>query len=266
MPVVALAPEIHGKEGYLGRHIEVAEALFELYAIKDNDVIAIKADVFEVKIAVAIPDAMLSDAAVEKLPVAVKKRIDPVFQEAVGRRRNGDIPIGPGFFEVFVIVSTDRIESAEGVDCAARVRLAMEVANAARDCIHDGEIRRSSLEEPVKHPFFGKPFHVKRVLDRRSRSSQNEPPRSFIGDGFHGDINSRGQAPVQAKLFLAEVFSPFKGREVEKVETHRFLDLVNPVTREEHIGYVCLDKLDRGRMVRIERRRMHQPDKSLVCL
>src|SRR5690554_1702649 len=69
-------------------------------------------------------------------------------------------------------------------------------------------------------------------------------------DGNDVQVEFRGEAPVQAQLFSAEMRALIEGGIIEETEIDRFLDLVNEVAGENYPGNVGFHQRETGnRMV-----------------
>ena len=63
---VAVIIEVHRQKSHLGRRVAESEALVELDAVKNNNLIG-NADMFQVQVAVAVPDFMFCNSFFQKV-------------------------------------------------------------------------------------------------------------------------------------------------------------------------------------------------------
>ena len=66
----------------------------------------------------------------------------------------------------------------------------------------------------------------------------------ILRDRQHVEIDIVRQPAVQTQLIPASALASFARRKVKKVELHRLFQLVDVVSRQEHVGNVRLKMLD----------------------
>ena len=108
---ISVIIQVHRQKGNFRRHITIPEALIELYAIKDNDIIR-NADMFQMQIAVAVPNFMLRNPSLQKIFVGVQKFFHIFPDELELISRNSNIPILFGLCEVFVRIVADSLDGS----------------------------------------------------------------------------------------------------------------------------------------------------------
>ena len=166
--------------------------------------------------------------------------------------------------EVLFRVRTDRLDPAVGTAAVDR-RLGVETR---QHLTHFGKwtAQQSPLSYEVrKQPTFRYPLHLHRVLGDRGTFRPPESIRvSLHVYGDNAEVGIAGQTRVEEHLLFA-VEAPFgEGREVEETEVHGLLDLVDHLTRDEHVGDVRLVMGDGRRLFRVALRLQQEFDEVPV--
>jgi len=259
---VAVVVEVHGKEGRLGRHVAVTEALVELDAVEDDDPVG-QADVLGVEVAVAVPDPVFLHALLEQLPLPIQVPIHPGLEEIVPAAGEGDPDVRCRLLEVLVVIAPDRFDAAALVDLAARIRGGVECGDLPGDGIHGPPGDLPFGQQPLQHPLPRKPLHHDGIIDGPAGPEPNLA-RLVLADRGDLQIGLGRQPAVEPQLLPAVVHSLFERREIEKAEADGLLHLVHPVPCDEDEGDVRLDELHRLGSVRVEPGPQHRFHKAGV--
>ena len=237
--------QVHRKKRDVGADVGVSKALAELDAIEDADrAVWPDVDVLEPEIAMAVADATLGDAPVEPfLLVAHEGRLPP--HDLLGLR---GIEISrervPRLNEVLLDVLLDGRGSREPAHLLVTARRVMEHRDAGGDRVDAFAGERSSGEQRIRPLFVTESLHMNRPVDDPAGAPDDAAPVQVARDGYEAAIDSGGEAPVEADLFLAGRETLLARAKVQKAEVHRFLDLEDVTVEQKDPRDVGLDQRD----------------------
>jgi hypothetical protein len=122
----------------------------------------------------------------------------------------------------------------------------MEVGDMLGQAGHELGRHRLAVEQGR----LGKAAHPHAIFqDRPSAGDARRLERAIDRD--HIQIELRRQTAVEPQLFLAIEAAPLQGREIQKAEIERLLELVGIVPGQQHMRDMGLDMLDAIDCVRI---------------
>ena len=239
----AVVVQVHSQEGHVGGHVRVAKAAVELDAVEDAHAVR-EADGVQADVAVAVADPPLPDALLEQRPPPDREVAHVGPQIAVLLGGNGVVQVGLPLAKVLLPVAVDDRQRAVAVDARPRLRVGVEIGQAAGHRVHHRRQDPAVGQQAVHHAQGGQAAHLHRVLqDLAPPLHPHSTP--FAGDAHDAQIRIGAEAAVQEHLLLAVVAAAGKRREVQEAEVHRLLHLVHEVAGQEHVGDVGLDQLDR---------------------
>jgi hypothetical protein len=157
--------EVHGEEGYVGRHVREAEAVRELDAIDGDGAVRLKVDVLEPQIAVSVAHAARGDARREAPSFVSQERGLPRLDLPRLLRREQLRQCLARLREVLRDVDGDRLRRAVprgGLVGAAAVVKAREHGGQGLELLR---AERAPMEEPIGASFVAEPRHVDGPLD-----------------------------------------------------------------------------------------------------
>ncbi len=257
----AMVLEVHRQEGDVGGHVAMAEGRVELDTVDDDEVVGHRVDVLGVQIAVAVADAAVRLAAAEPRVERAQTGVTPALDDRVVGGADGIAVQRADLGEVLVHQSRDHVRIAAVRDGGAGGGARVERHQTVGDAVDERRVDRPLGEQTRQHPVRGQAAHVHGVLDRPGGVGRSEREAAVArDDGQDAAIDVAGESAVEPHLLVAEVTPPLERGEIEEGEADRFLQLVDVIAGEEHVGDVRLDQLDAVGRRRIEARHQHRAD------
>ena len=193
------------------------------------------------------------------MQVAVAFAYEPFFEPArEGGAPRGVLACGPGRerldFPALHRIVEERQESAAVVlrplqDSVGRAEpgirrgdldRAVKRRHLRREHVDVGGAELAAREEPTRQCLLRELAHFDCVLDRGPIAADDRS-LDAAGDRYHVEVERGREAPIEPQLFLAEVTSRGKRREIEKAEIDGLLELVCEASGEKHIRDVRLE-------------------------
>ena len=228
LPHEPAMPQIHQQEGEIVECVDLGEIGVEFDTVEDLRMAVEQADIAQMQIPVAAPDASAPGARIEQRRMLRAGRIQSLSER-------GDSLLGkhPEFGEAA------RVHRDHGTDAVCTVpgrvwlRLIVKPGDFVGQRVEQGQVELTGLGEPVEQGVLVETRHGHHCIDEFARAVEGEFAVALAGDASGLAIDPGRRATVQRDFRFAGFEPQLRGGEIEIGRLDRTLELEGLVSGEQ---------------------------------
>ncbi len=241
-PAQAAMLQVHEQEGQVVEHIDIGDGRAELDPVEQGRPAVRKADVAEMQVAMAVPDAAGVAPAIE--PGGLRgQRGAAVAVEAFDIA--GGKPAGAGQPQVAAVAVDHPGHAGGAAEVARDLGRIVEGGDPVGEVAHQRRRQPAVLGHAIEQRRLVEAAHHQHPVDRRRRA-EGEPARRVAAERANLEIEFGRGATVERELGAAGRLAQRNGRVVEVGEADRALQLVGVIPGEEDERGMGLDAFHRS--------------------